>query len=139
MCGLVTVKEYSFVDNNPPCGIIKYRLKQIDIDGSYEYSNEVEVNLEAPLHFSLYQNYPNPFNPVTTIKYSIPAGIETPYMARLRVYDIIGNEVATLVNERQSAGIYEVTFNGSNLASGVYFYKLQAGSFLQTRKFVLMK
>ncbi|MEW6006349.1 MAG: glycoside hydrolase family 2 TIM barrel-domain containing protein [Stygiobacter sp.] len=100
----------------------------------------VEKNVDAiPSEFVLYQNYPNPFNPTTIIKYSIPTGVETSYMTSLRIYDILGKEVATLVNERQPAGNYEVKFDGSNLSSGVYFYKLQSGSFVQTKKFILMK
>jgi len=139
-------KNYSFVDLNPPSGKVQYRLKQIDFNGMYEYSNIIEVNVEAPTQFSLHQNYPNPFNPVTTIKYSIPSDVETSYpeksgqvMTSLRIYDILGKEVAVLVNERQSAGNYEIKFDGSDLASGVYLYKLQSGSFVQTKKFVLMK
>jgi hypothetical protein len=102
--------------------------------------NEVNV---IPKEFVLQQNYPNPFNPSTTIKYSIPQNTE--YSPRrmlqttLKVYDILGNEVATLVNERQKSGNYEVKFNASNLASGIYLYKLQSGSFAQTRKLMLIK
>ena len=85
--------------------------------------------------FALEQNYPNPFNPSTTIRYQIPtAGIVT-----LKIYDVLGNEVATLVNEEKSAGSYEVNFNASSLASGIYFYKIQAGSFVQTKKMILLK
>jgi len=88
------------------------------------------------------QNYPNPFNPSTTIKYSIPSIIsneERNLNVALKVYDVLGNEVVTLVNENQSAGSYEVDFNASLLTSGVYFYKLQAGSFVETKKMVLLR
>ena len=95
--------------------------------------------------FKLYQNYPNPFNPTTKIKYTVP-NVGTSYMKfiKIKVYDILGNEIATLVNEEKPAGNYEVEFNahscgGSNLSSGVYFYRLQAGEFNDTKKFVLMK
>ena len=88
-----------------------------------------------PVDFALYQNYPNPFNPVTTIEYSIP--FES-YVI-LKVYDILGREVATLVNEQKNAGYYRITFNASNLSSSVYFYRIQAGSFVSTKKFVLLK
>ncbi|MFH1194240.1 MAG: T9SS type A sorting domain-containing protein [bacterium] len=135
-------KEYSFTDNEITAGKYSYRLKQIDTDGSFTYSKIVIVETRRgeslPAEFALYQNYPNPFNPSTTIKYSIPA-VETPYMASLRVYDILGNEVATLVNETKEPGVYEVEFDGSNLASGIYFYQLNAGSFTATKKLILLK
>jgi len=90
---------------------------------------------EVPLTYALYQNYPNPFNPVTTIKYSIPNSERVV----LKVYNILGQEVATLVNEEQRAGVYELKFDASNLASGVYFYKLQAGKFIDVKKMMLVK
>ncbi|HCY77071.1 MAG TPA: hypothetical protein DHV28_14205 [Ignavibacteriales bacterium] len=92
--------------------------------------------------FKLSQNYPNPFNPSTTIRYSIPnvtlSGVEGSRV-QLRIYDILGNEVATLVNEYKPAGMYNVQFTMNNLASGIYFYRLQAGSFVQTKKMLLIK
>lgn len=88
-----------------------------------------------PNTFTLEQNYPNPFNPSTTIRYSIP----TSEFVSLKVYDVLGNEVATLVNEEKSAGSYEVEFNASLLSSGIYFYKLQVGNFVETKKMILMK
>lgn len=128
-------KEYSFT-NTPLGGTkFKYRLKQIDFDGTFEYSNEIEVNLQTPLFFLLNQNHPNPFNPNTTIKFSIPHS----QFVTLKVYDVLGREVATLVNEEKAPGNYEVKFNGSNLPSGVYCYRLQAGSFSQTKKLLLLK
>ena len=90
---------------------------------------------ESPKKFKLNQNYPNPFNPITTIQYSIPQRS----VVSLKVYDILGNEVATLVNEAKNVGIYTVSFNASQLASGIYFYKLQAGSFVETKKMILLK
>ncbi|MCL4548189.1 MAG: YCF48-related protein [Bacteroidetes bacterium] len=95
----------------------------------------VQTNSVFPQNFDLLQNYPNPFNPTTTIKFSIPNS----QFATLKVYDMLGREVATLVNEEKAPGNYEVKFDGSNLSSGVYFYRLQAGSFSQTKKFVLVK
>jgi hypothetical protein len=97
------------------------------------------VKVETPKQFKLEQNYPNPFNPETTIKYSIPVGVETPYMASLRVYDVLGNEVATLVNEPKAQGNYEVKFDGSNLASGIYFYKITCGKFSEAKKLILLR
>lgn len=134
--------SYYLVDDNLLTGKYAYRLKQIDFDGSFTYSKEVEVDLSLPQTFSLEQNYPNPFNPSTTIKYSIPnvtlTGAEASRVI-LKVFDILGNEVATLINENKPAGNYEVNFDAKNLSSGAYFYKLQAGSFVETRKMILLK
>jgi len=93
------------------------------------------------IKFSLSQNYPNPFNPSTTIKYSIPRSTEFNSVAQttLKIYDILGREVATLVNKQQQAGNYEVNFNANNLSSGIYFYKLQSGSFVESKKMILLK
>jgi hypothetical protein len=88
-----------------------------------------------PESFKLYSNYPNPFNPVTKIRYGIT---ETVYTT-LKVYSILGKEVATLINEEKSPGIYEVNFEAVNLPSGTYIYKLQAGSFIETKKMILLK
>ena len=94
-----------------------------------------EETASIPTQFILYQNFPNPFNPSTTISWQSPvAGYQT-----LNVYDILGNEVATLVNEYRNAGSYEIDFDASSLSSGIYFYKLNAGSFIQTKKMVLIK
>ena len=95
-----------------------------------------------PVEFSLSQNYPNPFNPTTKIKYTVPF-VETRHASsvQLKVYDILGNEIATLVNKEQSPGEYEVVFDADkyNLSSGIYFYQLKAGNFIQTKKLVLIK
>ncbi|MBK8552643.1 MAG: T9SS type A sorting domain-containing protein [Ignavibacteria bacterium] len=92
-------------------------------------------NQLTPEEFVLYQNYPNPFNPVTTITYSIPiSGI-----VKIKIYDITGREIRLLVNEAKDAGAYEIQFDGSNLASGIYFYKLEAGSFISTKRMILIK
>ncbi|MGD8777654.1 MAG: T9SS type A sorting domain-containing protein [Ignavibacteria bacterium] len=128
-------KSYSYIDTPTGGTSFTYRLKQIDFDGAYEYSDEVEVSLEAITEYNLDQNYPNPFNPTTTINYQIP---ETGNVT-LKVYDVLGREVKTLVNETQKAGIYEVGFNASNLASGIYIYRLQAGEFTSIKKLMLMK
>jgi len=135
-------QSYSFADNDLSSGKYLYRLKQIDFDGTYEYSNEVEAIINVPDKFELSQNYPNPFNPTTIISYNIPSVISTEgrnLRVQLRVYDILGNEVATLVNEQKPAGSYNVTFDASLLSSGTYFYKLQAGSFVETKKMLLIK
>jgi N-acetylneuraminic acid mutarotase len=95
----------------------------------------VENGVSAPIEFTLEQNYPNPFNPSTVISYQLPVGGN----AAIKVYDILGNEIATLVDEYKPVGKYEVEFNASRLASGIYFYELKAGDFLQTRKMILIK
>jgi hypothetical protein len=141
--GTTTEKTfYSFTDNNPLNGESFYRLKQVDLDGSFSYSGKIEVDFTLPEEFMLYQNYPNPFNPATKIKYVIPSVISNDlvdHKVLLKVYDVLGNEVATLVDELKPAGIYEAQFNGGDFSSGVYFYKLQAENYVQTRKMILIK
>ncbi len=95
--------------------------------------NDNDSNL--PADYSLAQNYPNPFNPTTSIQYAV-ASLQ---FVSLKIYDVLGSEIATLVNEEKPAGNYDVEFNASSLPSGVYFYKLQAGSFVETKKMVLLK
>jgi len=131
----IETRNYFFTDENVLLGIYSYRLKQIDYDGTYEYSDIVSVEVGIPNEFGLEQNYPNPFNPATTIKYLIPQLSNVV----IKVIDILGNEIATLVNEEKPAGSYEVEFNATGLPSGIYFYRLQAGSFVETKKMVLMK
>jgi len=126
--------NYNFVDANLIGGQYLYRLKQIDFNGQYEYSDIVEVEL-LPVKYALFQNYPNPFNPSTIIEYSLPQyGFVT-----LIVYDMLGREIATLVNEEKPIGSYEVEFDAIGLTSGIYFYRLQAGNFIQTQKMILIK
>lgn len=135
-------KSYSFMDDNLASGKYQYRLKQIDFDGSFEYSNSIEVEINSPRDFSLEQNYPNPFNPTTKIKYSIlsdPQSIDEGFWVKLIVIDVLGNEVATLVNEPQQSGSYEVEFNADQFSSGVYYYQLKYGSFVDTKKMVLLR
>ncbi|GBD86934.1 hypothetical protein BMS3Abin03_00859 [bacterium BMS3Abin03] len=128
-------QSYSFIDSKIPSGTYVYRLKQLDYDGSYEYSSEINVDVAAPLTFSLDQNYPNPFNPSTVIKYSIP----NDGFVLLDIYNLLGEKVASLVNSVQKAGRYEITFDASNLASGIYVYSLKSGSFSSVKKMLLMK
>ncbi|HCY74960.1 MAG TPA: hypothetical protein DHV28_03495 [Ignavibacteriales bacterium] len=126
---------YTFNDTKVTAGKYLYRLKQIDNNGSYKYSNEIEVDFSLPNKYELEQNFPNPFNPITTIKYQIPvSGIVT-----LTVFNTLGQEVLQLVNGLQQAGIHEVKFDGTNLTSGIYFYQLESGTFNQIRKLVLIK
>jgi len=136
-------KTYSCIDKNLSAGKYKYRLKQIDYDGTFTYSNVIEVEINYPFKFALEQNYPNPFNPTTKIKYSIPTvtlrQAQSDNWVILKVYDVLGTEITTLVNEEKPAGNYEVEFSGNDLTSGIYFYQLKAGSFIQTKKMILLR
>ncbi len=127
--------SYSYSDNNIFSGKYKYRLKQIDFNGSYNYSKEIEVQINPPNKYSLEQNYPNPFNPVTTIIYQLPVkGIII-----LKIYNTLGQEIETLVNAEKPAGIYKINFDGSNFASGVYICRLVSGSYNESKKLILLK
>ncbi|NCS89040.1 MAG: hypothetical protein AUK34_07085 [Ignavibacteria bacterium CG2_30_36_16] len=135
-------KDYSFIDNMLNLNLkLSYRLKQIDKNGKFTYSDVVEVESNnIPTEFALYQNYPNPFNPTTTIKYSVPKIVNNQSsIINLKVYDILGNEIATLVNEQKAPGNYEVQWNASGFASGVYFCRLQSEDFISVKKLLLMK
>jgi hypothetical protein len=127
-------KSYSFVDASA-VGTISYRLKQVDNDGSFEYSNQVEVTVAAPVEFALMQNHPNPFNPATSIRYQVAA----PGHVSLKVYDMLGKEVATLVNGMQDAGAKIAKLDASQLPSGIYFYTLRTNNFTATKKMLLLK
>jgi hypothetical protein len=131
-----STKNYSFTDNAvSKSGKYAYRLKQVDNDGSFTYSQIVETDVTVNLSYSLGQNYPNPFNPTTKISYTIPeTGLVT-----LKVYNIVGEHVAELVNKTQEAGKYEIEFNGSSLSNGVYFYELKANGFTSVKKLMLLK
>jgi len=128
-------QNYSYTDVTMGTGIYFYRLKQLDFLGSYEYFDEIEVDVTGPLTFNLEQNYPNPFNPTTVIKYSV---LESGNI-RLSVYNLIGEEVAVLVDGFSDAGFFEVTFDASSLPSGAYFYRLQSGNSVVAKKMLLMK
>jgi len=127
--------SYNYIDKNLNPGKYRYRLKQIDFNGIFEYSTEIEAEIISPQSFALEQNYPNPFNPTTIIQYTIASS----QYVQLKVYDILGNEVSTLVNEVKSAGTYEIIFDASDLSSGTYFYRLHTGSFVETKKMILIK
>jgi hypothetical protein len=127
--------KYSYMDKNLQVGIYQYRLKIINYDGSYEYSNVIETQIALPKNFELSQNYPNPFNPSTRINYSLP--IDSKVI--LEVFNITGEKVGQLVNEEKTAGNYTVEFDSGKLSSGFYIYQLRTGNFVQTRKMILMK
>lgn len=132
-------KSYSFTDVNLSMGAYSYRLKQIDFDGTYEYSNEVFAEVSAPKNFALLQNYPNPFNPATTIEFSFPEMSNV----SIEIYNVIGELVASFVNQNLDAGYHSLNFNASNLPSGTYIYQLKAngqnGTFVDVKKMLLMK
>ena len=128
-------QSYRYSDNSAT-GKVAYRLKQIDRDGKFEYSKEVEVtSAAAPAVFALSQNYPNPFNPTTVIGYSIASASHV----SLKVFDLLGREAAVLVNTQQVPGSYSAAFDASRLSSGVYFYRLDAGNFSDAKKLSIMK
>jgi hypothetical protein len=128
-------RNYSYTDNSVSNGTVYYRLRQIDYNGAFAYSEIVEVDVSAPIEFALMQNYPNPFNPSTVISYSLPQNSSV----TLKVYDVLGNEVAALVNQTQSAGKYDVRFDASGLSNGIYFYTIKADDFNSTKKMILIK
>ncbi len=130
--------NYSFTDNISDLNVNKlsYRLRQVDFNGQSQYSPVVLVDNIIPVNYGVSQNFPNPFNPSTIIKYQIPQNS----LVSLKVYNSLGQEVATLVNGMVNAGSYEVQLNSSNLSSGVYYYVIKAGeNFVQTKKMILMK
>ena len=129
-------QDYTYSDDISEISSSKlyYRLKQVDFNGTFEYTKIVEVEI-APTKFALQQNYPNPFNPSTKISWQSPVGS----WQTLKIYDILGKEIATLVNEEKPAGNYEVDFNASQLASGIYYYQLRAGDYVETKKMILLK
>ncbi len=127
--------EYSYTDTPSGAGKFSYRLKQLDTDGKFEYSHEVKVDFNSPTNFTVKQNFPNPFNPTTVINYSIAKADNV----TIKVYNTLGMEVATLVNEHQEVGKYKTEFNASELVSGVYFYKITSGNNLEIKKMLLLK
>lgn len=133
---------YSYTDGTAGAGQWWYRLKQIDLNGSFTFGPEVMVNTltsvgsnERPTQFALHQNYPNPFNPATEISYAVPQDVHV----KLEVFNSFGQQVALLVDRNQEVGNYTVTFDAQKLASGLYFYRMQAGSFTEVRKLLLLK
>jgi hypothetical protein len=131
------IHNYSFTDipENKANGIFYYRLKQVDMNGQSTYSKVLTVKIDIPREFSLAQNFPNPFNPTTTIKYTVPQNGPV----TIKLYDITGREVSTLVNEVQSVGSYDLKFDASGLASGVYFYRMVAKDFVSVKKMSILK
>jgi hypothetical protein len=128
-------REYSFTDL--PAGDIKfqYRLKQIDNNGKYTYSDLVNIILNVPVNYSLEQNYPNPFNPTTNIRFELPEATHV----TIKIFNLLGQEIGTLINGDLAAGYQSVTFDASRYASGTYVYRLEAGKYSQVKKMTLLK
>src|SRR5690606_40011291 len=128
--------HYSFIDENVTDGTYLYRIKQIDFDGTFEYSNVIEIDIGIPDKFFLSQNYPNPFNPETNIDYIIPE--ET--LVNISLYDITGKKIKELVNEKKQPGYYTIKLKGGELSSGIYFYRLITGSgYSAVKKLTIVK
>jgi hypothetical protein len=133
------IKNYSYNDEKLNMGMYSYRLRQIDLDGTFEYTNSIEIEVYAPDEFVLAQNYPNPFNPSTAIEFSVPEISEV----NISVYSVIGEMVASVVNNTFDAGYHTVNFNAFNLPSGTYIYTIKAsgqnGTFVESKKMLLLK
>jgi photosystem II stability/assembly factor-like uncharacterized protein len=127
--------SYSFADKNISSGTVSYRLMQTDHNGKTQYSQTITVNANVVKEFALRQNYPNPFNPSTVISFDLPAASQV----SLKVYDSIGREVATLINEYRPAGTYQQQFDFSRLASGLYIYRLNSGAHTSVKTMLLLK
>ena len=134
-------KSYSFLDQNVTTGTYSYRLRQIDFDGTVNYSDEIEVVADfTPSNFELSQNYPNPFNPSTTIEFQVPQASDV----NIIIYDMLGQEVKSLFAGQIQAGNYSVEWDGLNnsgskMSSGSYIYRMTAGEFIDTKEMILLK
>ena len=129
-------KEYSYSDKDLFAGGSKfqYRLKQVDTDGQYTFSDVVEVEI-LPTQFELSQNYPNPFNPSTTIRFSLPKETQL----KINIYNMLGEIVETIAEGTYEAGYHKINFNASNLSSGMYIYRIESSDFVKTMKMMLLK
>jgi uncharacterized protein (TIGR02145 family) len=128
-------KQYSFTDIKVNAGKYNYRLKIVDLDGTSKYSNIVNIEVAPPVNFELSNAFPNPWNPTTTFRYQVPLNI----LVTIKVFDALGREVSTLVNEVKPAGRYEITLSGKRFASGIYYFQMKAGNFIETKKITLLK
>ncbi|MBM2840969.1 MAG: hypothetical protein HW412_1497 [Bacteroidetes bacterium] len=146
--------SYTYTDGGAVAGHWYYRLKQIDLDGTVHYTDGVGVDVVTsiaeralPTDFALAQNYPNPFNPETVIKFSVPSGrdlagggqVQSSTLVEVRVFDVIGREVVTLVNEVKQPGLYEIAWDAGNMPSGIYYYRMKTGGFSDTKKAILLR
>jgi hypothetical protein len=127
-------QHYSFSDEDL-VGKVYYRLRQVDYNGTYNYSEIIEINAVSTYSIRLEQNYPNPFNPITTINYQLG----NDGFVNLKVFNSLGEEVEELVNEFQIGGSYQFEFEAADLPSGIYVYKLSAGDYTESRKMIFLK
>ncbi len=128
--------NFSFTDRGLNIGLYNYRLKQVDYNSNFAFFNlSNQVNIGIPAKFDLSQNYPNPFNPSAKINYDLPYDGKV----TLKILDISGREVSSLVNEFQTAGYYTLTFNSNNFSSGIYFYSIRSNGLVITKKMMLVK
>ncbi len=136
-----SIKNYSYIDNSAEGGNLKYRLKQIDTDGSFEYSDEVDVTFNKAYKYSMEQNHPNPFNPTTELNYTIPNYSKV----TVEIYNTLGQRVAKLINANQNIGKHSVIWNATDFSSGTYFARFTATSlknnetFTDVKKLLLIK
>lgn len=128
-------RAYYFIDRPNLPDKYLYRLKQLDLNGGFQYSDAVGILFKPDLDFELHQNYPNPFNPATVISYSLPQ----PVLVHLAIYNVLGQEIMTLKHDYQSAGTYQISFMAPELSAGIYFYRLTAGNFNQTKQMIILK
>ena len=127
--------QYSFTNKEVQEGKYTYRLQQIDLNGTFNYSDEVNVEVKSVYTYYLTQNYPNPFNPATTIKF----GVKQKSNVRIDIFNSIGEKVSTILNEEREPGNYSIDFIAVDLPSGAYLYQVKAGNFIQTKKMILIK
>jgi hypothetical protein len=128
-------RTYFFTDSKLISGEYYYRLKQLDFDGSFSYSDEIAVEVETPAEYALEQNYPNPFNPTTNITFSLAEAS----VVKMAVYNLLGQKVSVILDEQREAGSHSITFDASELPSGTYFYTIETPEFRQTKKMILTK
>ncbi len=141
------IANYNYTDHNLPTGSYDFRLKMLDLSGSFEYSSVVTAFIGLPERFALMQNFPNPFNPTTVIQYQLPAAVGNTAgrnRTTLKIYNLLGEEIRTLVDKQEAPGFYSVTWDGKDksgrtASSGIYIYRLQSGNFVETRKMVFVQ
>ena len=140
--GTTTIPQiYGYEDKDVVAGgTYSYRLKQVDTDGSFEYSAILQVEINLPQNFTLSQNFPNPFNPETSIRYELPEAVEV----KVSIFNLLGNEIRTLVNEQKEAGVHSILWNGKDnagreVATGAYLYRIKAGEFVETKRLTLLR
>jgi hypothetical protein len=129
------IRDYLFIDVRPPVGFIEYRLKQMDFNGKFVYSNILSINMDIPSQFKLEQNRPNPFNPTTKIYYTLPESGKV----KIEIFNMLGQKVEELENTFKEPGNYSVDFDAGNLSSGIYYYSLSTDKFYDCKKMLLLK